>query len=219
MASLERQEQDYASTPAYIVMAEKKAGIEMDVAQLKASDQGAVEALRLAISAIDQRIADCEATLARIQQRENGLRRIEELKTEEKMLLAEFEKLEHELYLAEQFIRTKVTLLEDRINSKFTMARFKMFNQLVSGGIEECCETTYLGIPYSSALNNSARINIGLDIINTLSEHFQFVAPIWIDNREAITKMTPMKGQVISLIVTEPDKRLRVKRGREAAAA
>lgn len=219
VASLERQEQDYASTPAYIAMAEKKAGIEMEIAQLKARDQGPVEALRLAISAIDNRIADCEATLARIQQRENGLRRIEELKTEEKKLLAEFEKLEHELYLAEQFIRTKVTLLEGRINSKFTMARFKMFNQLVNGGIEECCETTYLGIPYSSALNNSARINIGLDIINTLSEHFQFVAPIWIDNREAITKMTPMKGQVISLIVTEPDKRLRVKRGREAVAA
>ena len=67
----------------------------------------------------------------------------------------------------------------------------------------------YQGVPYSS-LNNGARINIGLDIINVLSEHFGFEAPIFIDNREAVTRLIPTRAQVISLIVSELDKNLRV---------
>ena len=72
------------------------------------------------------------------------------------------------------------------------------------------CETTYNGVPYSGGLNNAARINTGLDIINTLSEHYGFVAPIFVDNREAVTQLIETKAQVISLVVSKPDKVLRV---------
>jgi len=89
------------------------------------------------------------------------------------------------------------------------MARFKLFDVQVNGGINECCETVFDGVPYSD-LNNAARINIGLDIINTLSEHFNFSAPIFVDNRESVTKLTDVDAQVISLVVSEPDKKLRV---------
>ena len=197
----------------------KKEAIELEIEKLKAGDQGAAEAMRLIISAIDTKIADCESTIAQIKQREAGLQRIEELKSEERTLAKEFERLEGELYLTEQFVQAKVRLLEDKINSKFSMARFKLFNTLVNGGIEEVCETTFQGIPYSSALNNSARINIGLDIINTLSEHFQFDAPIWIDNAEAVTQLLQTKGQQIRLYVSEADKVLRIEAAKEAVAA
>jgi hypothetical protein len=103
-----------------------------------------------------------------------------------------------------------VQLLEEKINSRFQHARFKLFNVLINGGVEECCETLYQGVPYNSALNNAARINVGLDIINTLSEHYGFEAPIWIDNREAVTRLIPVREQVVSLIVSEKDKTLRV---------
>ena len=195
-----------------------KQTIETDIEKLKATNSGAVEALGLILSAIDTKIAECESAIAQIKQREVGLQRIEELKSEERTLAKEFEKLEGELYLTEQFVRTKVSLLEDRINSRFEMARFKLFNQLVNGGVEEVCETIYLGVPYSSALNNSARINIGLDIINTLSEHFQFDAPIWIDNAEAVTQLLQTKGQQIRLYVSEADKVLRIEAAKEAIA-
>jgi len=49
-----------------------------------------------------------------------------------------------------------------------------------------------------------------LDIINTLSEHYGISAPIFIDNREAVTKLIETKGQLISLVVSEKDKKLRV---------
>jgi len=60
VASLEKQEGDYISAPTYITMANKKASIGLEIAQLKANDQGAVETLKLAISAIATQIADCE---------------------------------------------------------------------------------------------------------------------------------------------------------------
>jgi len=195
-----------------------KQTIELDIEKLKATNSGAVEALGLILSAIDTKIAECESAIAKIEQREAGLQRIEELKSEERTLAKEFERLEGELYLTEQFVRAKVNLLEDRINSRFELARFKLFNQLVNGGVEEVCETIYLGVPYSSALNNSARINIGLDIINTLSEHFQFDAPIWIDNAEAVTQLLQTKGQQIRLYVSEADKVLRIEAAKEAIA-
>jgi chromosome segregation ATPase len=203
------------ASPAYLAKLRK---LEEDVEKLTASHGGAIIGIKLALSALDEKIAECEATMAQIKQRETGLQRIEELKVAERTLAEEFEKLEGELYLTDEFVRTKVTLLEDRINSRFMMARFKLFNQLVNGGIEEVCETIYLGVPYSSALNNSARINIGLDIINTLSDHFQFVAPIWIDNAEAITALLQTKGQQIRLYVNEADKVLRIEGAKEAMA-
>ncbi|MDD5487266.1 MAG: ATPase, partial [Dehalococcoidales bacterium] len=121
-----------------------------------------------------------------------------------------FEKLESEMYLTEQFIRTKVNMLESKINSRFKLARFKLFDQQINGGLTECCETLYGGVPYNGGLNNGARINVGLDLINTLSEHYGFTAPIFIDNSEAVTQLIETRGQQIRLVVSEPDKKLRV---------
>jgi hypothetical protein len=65
-------------------------------------------------------------------------------------------------------------------------------------------------VPFGS-LNNGARINVGLDIIRTLAKHYNFYPPIFIDNREAVTSLIDMGDQqVISLIVSEKDKELRV---------
>ena len=218
LATLENYETETLASPAYFELTQKEKDIELDIEKLKAGNTEAVEALRLILSAIDTKIAEYESRTARIMQREAGLQRIEELKSQERVLAEEFEKLERELYLTEQFVRTKVSLLEGRINSRFELARFKLFNQLVNGGVEEVCETMYLGVPYSSALNNSARINIGLDIINTLSEHYQFVAPIFIDNAEAVTRLLQTQGQQIRLYVSEADKVLRIETAKEAIA-
>jgi len=208
LATIENKEPP--AGPAYVELTQRKTDIELDIEKLRATNTGAVEALGLILSAIDTKIAEYESRTARIMQREAGLQRIEELKSQERTLAEEFERLDRELYLTEQFVRTKVSLLEGRINTRFAMARFRLFDQLVNGGVEEVCETIYLGVPYSSALNNSARINIGLDIINTLSEHYQFVAPIFIDNAEAVTQLLPTTGQQIRLYVSEADKVLRI---------
>ena len=100
--------------------------------------------------------------------------------------------------------------LEESINARFKLARFKMFNVMLNGNVEECCETTYKGVPYRS-MNNAARINVGLDIINALTSYFKVSAPVFIDNAEAVTDFIPVNSQTIKLIVDESAPQLIVK--------
>ena len=135
--------------------------------------------------------------------------RITKHKANERALAAEFEKLESELFLIETFIRAKVSMLDEKINAHFKLARFQMLVENINGGLEECCNTTFKGVPYTS-MNNSARINIGLDICNTLSDHYGISLPCFIDNAEAVVDLTKTDSQQIRLVVSENDKTLRV---------
>lgn len=187
----------------------EKIGLEKEIKQLKEDNTEVIQEIKDEVAAIEQDISALEEAKAKVKRYEEGRKRIDELMLQERQLAAEYEKLENELYLTEQFIQTKVKLLEDKINSKFKLARFKLFDIQVNGAVVECCETTFQGIPYSN-LNHGAQINIGLDIINTLSEHYGFDAPIFIDNAEAVTQLIPTRGQQIRLIVSANDKKLRV---------
>ncbi len=205
-----RSENTLDNYPSYAQKLQEKAKLEEAIATMKAGNSEVIAKAKEEIAQAENDIAILEGSLANVRRYEEGQKRIEQLKAQEKQLAAEYAKLEEELYLTEQFIRTKVSMLEEKINSRFKMARFKLFDVQINGGVVECCETIYKGVPYSSGLNNAARINVGLDIINTLSQHYGFSAPIFVDNREAVTKLIETEAQVISLIVSEPDKKLRV---------
>ncbi len=206
---LQSKQRDYNNSPECVAKLKEIEAVEVDIEQLKAGSHQAISVLKAELNNIREEIGEREQALSQIHTRDQGIKRIEELKAEERKLAAEFEELEQQIYLTEEFIRAKVRLLEDRINSKFQMARFKLFNVLVNGGIEECCETTFNGVPYGN-LNNGARLNIGLDIINTLAEHFGFAPPVWLDNAESVVNILPTKGQQIRLVVSGKDKQLRV---------
>ena len=136
--------------------------------------------------------------------------RILELENQQQKLVAEKNALDEASFLMDEFIKAKVNMLEENINSKFKLARFKMFNVMLNGNIEECCETTYKGVPYRS-MNNAARINVGLDIINALTSYYKVNAPVFIDNAEAVTEFVPVNSQTIKLIVDESAPQLVVK--------
>ena len=85
------------------------------------------------------------------------------------------------------------------------------FEQQVNGALNEVCDTTYKGVPYSD-MNNAAKINTGLDVIRTLSKHYRFAAPIFVDNAEAVVQLLPIDSQVIRLVVSGEDKQLRIER-------
>jgi len=208
--ALKDQTKPITDNPKYTKKQQEKVNIEKAIAQLQAGNAEATTAVQAEISNIRQDIDALETDLLKVKQRELGQKRIKELEAQEKILAAEYEKLEGELYLCETFIKTKVSLLEEKINSKFKYARFQMFSEQINGGITECCNTLYNGVPYSSGLNNGHRGVVGLDIIATLTEHYGFYPPIFYDNAESVTRIPEMKSQVITLYVSEPDKKLRV---------
>ncbi len=128
---------------------------------------------------------------------------------EGKVLAAAYEELERQTFLVDQFIVGKVALLEDRLNSKFSLVRWKLFSTLINQGVSECCEATINGVPFSSA-NTGSQILAGLDIISTLSRHYGIKAPLFLDHRESLTTDPKMDAQMISLVAVVGVKELEV---------
>lgn len=136
--------------------------------------------------------------------------RIEKLKDEQKQVGQQIADQEKQLYLLEQFTRAKMDMLSEKINERFKKANFILFKNQINGGMAECCECEYDGVPYSS-LNSGHRIVVGLDIISTLHDVYGVKAPVWIDNAEGLNdfNLPKMDCQVVTLSVSD-DLELRV---------
>lgn len=156
----------------------------------------------------NNRISEINRILNNKQVIADTQKRIAELESDQADIASRVLDLEGQEYLAEQFIRTKVDMLESRINNKFSQVSFKMFNEQINGALVECCDTLIKGVPFQDA-NNAAKINAGIDIINTLTDHYDITAPIFCDNRESVNRLIPTDSQVINLIVSL-DKTLRI---------
>lgn len=196
--------------PERVALIDQKLGIEKQITDLEAGvDSESITDAEDAIEAIESRIVALTGEILQVEANKRIDVRIQELKDQERKLSAEFEDLERQLFLCESFIRSKVGMLEAKINSKFELARFQLFTNNINGGLDEVCNTTFKGVPYAS-MNNAARINIGLDICNTLSEHFDKGMPCFIDNAESVTDIHPTVSQQIRLVVSPEDKTMRV---------
>lgn len=145
-----------------------------------------------------------------IQVSQRAIDRIKELETKQEQLAQEYNELEHATFLTEEFTKQKVNLMEGSINDKFEITKFKLFDVQINQGVQDVCIATHNGVPFDSGLNNAARINVGLDIINALSKHYDFYAPIMIDNAESVTDVHKTTSQQIQLEVSKKDKALTV---------
>lgn len=136
--------------------------------------------------------------------------RVEELQEDARNAAAALEVIENMLYLIESYTRYKTQFVEDSINSMFRVAKFRLFREQANGGIEDRCDVVYNGVDYIN-LNSGAKINIGIDIINTLSVTYGAITPLFVDNAESVTRLEHYNNQIIRLVVSkENDKELRV---------
>ena len=193
--------------------------IDLSIAEAEKTAQNAKESIETKIYPIQEQIATERAKLDEINKAiisrdlaEKQKQRIAELEASEKTLAGEYANLEKIAFLIDEFIKFKVELLSEEINSHFKYAKFKLFDVQINGGIAECCEVTYRGVPYSD-LNNASRINIGLDIINTLCRLNDRYCPVICDNAESVTNIMPTTSQMICLVVSAEDKTLRIEKG------
>ena len=178
--------------PSESLKAELKAKMDK-----KKEDEAELKKFEDELTAIDQKV----------NLHQKNIERVAELKEEEKSLACQIAELEGQEFLTEEFIRTKVNLFDEKINSKFKLAKFKMFNTLVNGALDETCECTFKGVPFSS-INSAAKINVGLDIINVLSEHYGLKTPIFVDNAESVTRLNTIDCQTIATYVLDKDAEL-----------
>lgn len=204
----------FESTDRYAELTAQIAEIEEKIADEGKCTSEAVAAVESKIRAVDEAIRDERDKQMQLTMAENQRRRIGELEKQEKRLGGEFEELEKGLYLCDLFTKKKVSALTERINGKFKTVRFRLFVEQLNGGLKEDCEVMIPRadgsmVPYTFA-NNAARINAGLEIINTLAEHWGIRMPVFIDNAESVTHLTESDTQTIRLVVSEADKKLRL---------
>ena len=160
----------------------------------------------------ESRMAEAQGQLNDIEQNRKHQARILELQEKEKELSGTFTELQRQLYLCDQYSRALTDYINDRIADKFKMARFVMFRDNISNdGVKECCDVEINGVPYHD-LNHAKKINIGLDIIQTLCQYYGVTMPVFIDDADLVTSLLPTNLQIIRLVVSPADKILRVEK-------
>lgn len=196
---------DVTSLPEY---SNKIKEIEELEEKVKNLTNGDISYLQNKKAEINEEINKLNKILNEKETQDKTKQRIEELQNKEEEISKQIQELEGQQYALEEFTKTKVELLENAINSKFELVKFRLFDTQINGGLVECCDTLVNGVPYSD-VNNAHKILAGLDIINTLIKFYNTSAPIFIDNRESINEIYNIDTQIISLIVTT-DSQLRI---------
>ena len=216
-SELSKAKKDLDAIPAYADISGEKnyiqiegtiRGLENEIEELRKEtpDNTETEARR---DAIRDEISDIEAQI-KAADNTKVKERIAELEEEQKSIGQKIAEQEQMIDLTESFIQAKMNMISEKINEKFKVVRFSLFENQINGGLKETCECTVNGVPYSS-LNNGHQIIAGLDIIRSLSELYGVSALVFIDNSEAIStgNFPEMDTQIIHLIVTD-DKELTV---------
>lgn len=167
------------------------------LAALRTEEEGYRKELRL-----------LQQTIDRSKQIDEYIRREKELQKWRTTLSGDVARMQTRLEAAERLQLMEANDLQQRVNDLFPSVRFRLSRELLNGREVGHCELSVDGVPYSG-LSTSERINAGLELINALARHYNIVAPIVIDNAEAVNKVAPTLGQQILLEVS-PAKKLSV---------
>lgn len=182
--------------------------LETDIARLMGESASIRAEAEGKVKSLEEEMAAIGGTLAKRDVLEYTRGRMEDLRVEAKAAAERLEAIDKMLFLCDEFTRYKTRFIEEGVNSRFSMVRFRLFAEQVNGGLAECCDATVDGVPYQS-LNNGARINAGLDVIAVLSEHYGVKVPLFIDNAESVTALRDTGTQTVRLVVSAADKELR----------
>ena len=222
-AAIQQKEQAIAAAEASLVEIVDMA----DYAQRKGAIQARIDKLNADLFEIHHSVSDLKMRLRQEMSELSGQigvkmgiissqnlleysrKRVEELREDARSAAECLEAIEKMLFLMDEYSRYKTRFVEDSINGMFRIARFRLFREQANGGIEDRCDVVYDGIPYIS-VNNGMKINLGIDIINTLSMAYGVRVPLFVDNAESVTQLEKCGSQIIRLVVSENDKELRV---------
>ena len=163
------------------------------------------------------RAAEIEAEIDKLKEQlstvkviESKQARIKELEQQAKDLSQQLADIEKDEYLIELFNKAYISGIEEKINSMFDNGvKFRMFKEQINGGETEDCTLIVNGVPWTD-LNSAGKIQAGISCINTISKHFGYSAPIWIDNSESVVKLPETNSQLIRLVVSENHKELTI---------
>lgn len=198
-----------AEKPEYKQVCDRIKKIEAE--QEKPADEGMSEEDKKLKADLEKKLKDLESErevlasrLAVKAQWEKVNAQIVGLQEERTQWKEQIDGLDEKIKAASDFQRRSCEVLEENVNRRFKLVRWKMFRRQLDGTDKPWCECSVDGVPYSD-LNTAAKINAGLDITNTLKRHYGVDVPCVIDNAETVQEPLYEGGQQIRLTVTDDE--------------
>lgn len=198
-----------AEKPEYKQVCDRIKKIEAE--QEKPADEGMSEEDKKLKADVEKKLKDLESErevlasrLAVKAQWEKVNAQIVGLQEERTQWKEQIDSLDEKIKAASDFQKRSCEVLEENVNRRFKLVRWKMFRRQLDGTDKPWCECSVDGVPYSD-LNTAAKINAGLDITNTLKRHYGVDVPCVIDNAETVQEPLYEGGQQIRLTVTDDE--------------
>lgn len=198
-----------AEKPEYKQVCDRIKKIEAE--QEKPADEGMSEEDKKLKADVEKRLKDLESErevlasrLAVKAQWEKVNAQIVGLQEERTQWKEQIDSLDEKIKAASDFQKRSCEVLEENVNRRFKLVKWKMFRRQLDGTDKPWCECSVDGVPYSD-LNTAAKINAGLDITNTLKRHYGVDVPCVIDNAETVQEPLYEGGQQIRLTVTDDE--------------
>lgn len=206
LESLLTPEQELSFSPEYVELEREHARLVAQIENSGESDTGEQEKSLLSqIEAVSSEISSLQQSLASEAQYNRVMENKAGIENERVGLANRITELESQQDLATEYSNRQGNILEEKVNSKFSLCYFKMFRDYLNGSREDWCECydRQTGTAYHDGMNSSMRLNVGLDIVNTLCEVYRAWCPILCDNAESSLSIVPTKSQQIRFYVSD----------------
>lgn len=198
-----------AEKPEYKQVCDRIKKIEAE--QEKPADEGMSEEDKKLKADVEKKLKDLESErevlasrLAVKAQWEKVNAQIVGLQEERTQWKEQIDSLDEKIKAASDFQKRSCEVLEENVNRRFKLVKWKMFRRQLDGTDKPWCECSVDGVPYSD-LNTAAKINAGLDITSTLKQYYGVDVPCVIDNAETVQEPLYEGGQQIRLTVTDDE--------------
>lgn len=100
----------------------------------------------------------------------------------------------------EAYKKAKINLVEQKVNSYFSLIRWKFYEQNKTNDDEKeiCTAIDKDGIDYDNT-NDGTVIDMGVDIISGISKASNIFVPLFVDRKESAEHIVPVEQQIIYL--------------------
>jgi len=194
--------------PGWKELQQKAAALREEMHEIEGSGDNSSAVRKEAserLKACMDRKAEIMARMTDIENNRKAEARIAELEERGRELaqqIADYERLE---LAARRLDKLRFEDVERKVNGLFHNVKFKLFDYTIEGKAVDTCVAVVGNAPYPVA-NSAGKLNAGLDIIHTLSEHFGYRCPIFIDNAEGVTSIDGRGMQLVRMYVVKGSK-------------
>ena len=162
-----------------------------------------------------EKIKQADAELTLVERNKELDQQIENLRAEKKEAEIQRAKNEQIIDQVKTFVQAKNDLLTSKINEKFSMVEWHLYEYQKNGEIKPVCEPYIDDKPISSAANGSLNTLAKISICADLQKYFNQIVPIWVEDYSLFSNNTESRinvdSQIIGLVVTE-DKELLIEK-------